>query len=213
VYRTRIKICGITREADGLAAARLGVDAIGLVFYPDSPRAVSAEQAARIVAALPAFVTTVGLFVDATETAVRDILARVPLDELQFHGSESPEYCAGFGRSWVKALRMRDDIDLHDEARRYAHARALLLDAWVADRAGGTGETFDWDRIPEALQRPVILAGGLSPDNVAEAVRRVRPWAVDVSGGVEERDTQGHKKYGCKSVDAMQAFVRGVNGV
>lgn len=210
--RTRVKICGLTRPEDAVTAARLGADAIGLVFHEPSPRAVTVDTARRILAALPPFVTTVGLFVDAPEARVREVLARVPLDLLQFHGDETPDYCAGFGRPWYKAVRMHADMDLHAACERYAGARALLVDAWVADLPGGTGQTFDWDRVPAELALPVVLAGGLSPDNVGEAIARVRPWAVDVSGGVEERDDNGNKRHGRKSAAAMEAFMRGVNG-
>lgn len=211
--RTRIKFCGISRPEDAQAAAQAGADAIGLVFYQRSPRAVSAEQARAVLTALPPFVSTVGLFVNAPEAAVREILSEVPLDLLQFHGDESPEYCQGFERPWIKAVRMHAGQDLYQQCRRFASARALLVDAWVPDRFGGTGETFDWKRIPADLDLPVVLAGGLSPDNVGEAVRQVRPWAVDVSGGVEERAPDGAKRPGHKSGQAMQAFARGVNGV
>lgn len=201
--RTRIKICGITRPQDALAAAQAGADAIGLVFYEGSSRAVDIARAEQICAALPAFVSTVGLFVDAPEQQVNEVLQRVPLDLLQFHGEETPQYCGLFSRPWIKALRMRDDIDLAVESTRYADARALLLDAWVPGQPGGTGETFDWQRVPRNPGYPVILAGGLNPDNVASAVHQCRPWAVDVSGGVEERP-------GIKSATAISAFVRGV---
>lgn len=211
--RVRIKFCGITRPADALAAARAGADAIGLVFYQPSPRAVSVDEALAVMAALPPFVTTVGLFVDAPTERVREILSLVPLDLLQFHGEESPEYCDAFDRPWIKAVRMQEEVDLHEQCARYANARGLLVDAWVADRPGGTGQTFDWARIPPDLPLPLILAGGLSPDNVAEAVSRVNPWAVDVSGGVEERAPDGAKRPGLKSGQAMQAFARGVKGV
>ena len=204
--RTRIKICGITRPEDGLEAARLGADAIGLVFYGPSPRCVTVEQAQAVLAALPPFVTSVGLFVNAGAEEVRQVLGQVPLDLLQFHGDESPAYCAGFGRPYIKALRMREGIDLAAEAGHYAGARGLLLDTYQAGTPGGTGTTFDWQRIPTDLPLPVILAGGLDAVNVAEAVRTVRPYAVDVSGGVE----QGK---GIKSAAKMAAFIRGVESV
>lgn len=204
--RTRIKICGITRPEDGLEAARLGADAIGLVFYGPSPRCVTVEQAQAVLAALPPFVTSVGLFVNAGAEEVRQVLGQVPLDLLQFHGDESPAYCAGFGRPYIKALRMREGIDLAAEAGHYAGARGLLLDTYQAGTPGGTGTTFDWQRVPTDLPLPVILAGGLDAVNVAEAVRTVRPYAVDVSGGVE----QGK---GIKSAAKMAAFIRGVESV
>ncbi len=201
--RTRVKICGFTRPGDALEAARLGVDAVGLVFYPDSPRYVTLETARVIAAALPAFVTVVGLFVDAAPETVEAVLERVPLDLLQFHGQESPEDCARYGRPYIKAIRMAEGIDLYREAERFHQARGPLLDAWHPAVPGGTGERFDWARIPADLPLPVILAGGLSPDNVAEAVRRVRPWAVDVSSGVESAK-------GVKDPAKMAAFLREV---
>ncbi len=182
---TRVKICGITVPEDGLEAARLGADAIGMVFYAKSPRAVDAEQAAKIVAALPPFVTTVGLFVNASVEEVSGVLAEVSLDLLQFHGDESPEYCVQFGRPYIKAIRMREGVDLSAELRRYSSGRGLLLDTYTPGVPGGTGESFDWDRVPENLASQIILAGGLTPDNVGEAIKQVRPYAVDVSGGVE----------------------------
>lgn len=180
----RIKICGITRPEDAVVAARAGADAIGLVFHEPSSRAVDARAAAAICAALPPFVTRVGLFVDAPPARIDAVLAEVPLDVLQFHGAETPETCRRHGRPYLRALRVGApgwDRDL--EAWR--DAQALLLDAWVPDCPGGTGRTFDWDRIPGGLPRPLVLAGGLTPDNVGGAVGRARPAAVDVSGGVE----------------------------
>lgn len=199
---TRIKICGITRPEDGRAAAEAGADAIGLVFYADSPRAVDPEQAASIVAALPPLVTVVALFVDATAASVNTVLSRVPVDVLQFHGSESVAFCEQFARPYLKALRMQPGSDIAALAAAYASARGLLLDSFRPGIPGGTGETFDWSQVP-ALQRPLILAGGLGPDNVATAMRRVRPAAVDVSGGVES--APGHKDRAL-----MQAFCAAV---
>lgn len=201
--RTRVKVCGITRPDDALSAVALGADAIGLVFYARSPRAVDAATAARIVGALPPFVTSVGLFVDAAMDEVRAVLERVPLGLLQFHGDESPAYCAGFGRPYMKAVRVRPDTDLRALAADYDAAAGLLLDAYRAGVPGGTGECFDWGLIPAALAKPVILAGGLTPENIADAVRRVRPYAVDVSSGVEADK-------GIKDVAKMAAFMRGV---
>jgi phosphoribosylanthranilate isomerase len=202
--RTRVKICGITREQDALEAARQGADAIGLVFYPPSPRAVITEQAAEAIHRLPAFVTVVGLFVDADREEISQTLARVRVDLLQFHGSESPQDCIGHGRPYIKAIRMREGIDLHEQARRYDSACGLLLDAYRAGVPGGTGGAFDWARVPSDLAGRIILAGGLTPDNVEQAVRRVRPYAVDVSGGVE----QGK---GVKDAAKIKAFMRGVS--
>lgn len=207
--RTRVKICGITRPEDGQMAARAGADAIGLVFYAPSPRSVQPAQAAAICAALPAFVTSTGLFVDAPAETVRATLDSVPLDLLQFHGDESPAYCASFGRPWIKALRVRDGMDLIQEATRYAGARALLLDTYVPGLPGGTGERFDWALIPSSLPLPVVLAGGLDAGNVAQAVQQVRPWAVDVSGGVEAHDPDTGKRLpGIKSADAVAALMQ-----
>lgn len=201
--RTRVKICGLTREADVRAAAALGTDAIGLVFYAPSPRAVTVEQAQRLCAALPPFVTSVGLFVDAEPERVRATLAQVPLDLLQFHGEEPPDYCAAFGRPWIKAIRMRPGTDLRDLRSRYGAAAGLLLDAYDPARAGGTGQCFDWDLVPPDLAPHIVLAGGLDPDNVAAAIRRVRPYGVDVSGGVEEAK-------GLKDRQKMAEFMKGV---
>jgi phosphoribosylanthranilate isomerase len=183
--RTRIKICGLREAAHARVAAEAGADAIGLVFYPRSPRCVSPEEAARVAASLPPFVTAVGLFVDADAAHVRSVLEAVPLDLLQFHGEETPEYCASFGRPFVRAVRMGPGTDLLEYAQRFSRARALLLDAFQPGQPGGTGHTFDWARIPRELPIPVILSGGLTAGNVGRAVREVRPWAVDVSSGVE----------------------------
>lgn len=200
--RTRIKICGITSPDDGRLAVEAGADAIGLVFHPPSPRAVSVDQAAAICAELPAFVTAVGLFVDPDAEQVAHALNGCPLDILQFHGHESPGFCAGFGRRYLKAVRMGTGTDLEEMAGRYG-GRRLLLDAYVPGQAGGTGETFRWSLIPAGLAPGVVLAGGLTPGNVAEAVRTVRPFAVDVSSGVEDRP-------GVKSAERLAAFVQGV---
>lgn len=201
--RTRVKICGITRPEDAIVAARLGADAIGLVFYAPSPRAVTAAQARAVCAALPPFVSVVGLFVDAPAAEVWEVLQAVPLDVLQFHGDEAPAYCAAFGRPYLKALRMRDGLDVAAAARRYVDAQGLLLDTYVPGAAGGTGRCFDWTRVPQALDKPIILAGGLTPDNVAEAITVAHPYGVDVSGGVEQ-------SRGIKSAAKMAAFMRGV---
>ncbi|HSD59501.1 MAG TPA: phosphoribosylanthranilate isomerase [Burkholderiales bacterium] len=200
---TRVKICGITRVEDAVAAARLGADAIGLMFYAKSPRAVSADQARRVVRALPPFVATVGVFVDPTPEEVRAALAAVPLHLLQFHGDEPPEFCAQFGVEYLKAARVRPGLDLIQYAARHAGAKALLLDAFVQGTHGGTGQAFDWSLIPGPLPLPLVLSGGLDPGNVAVAVRRVRPWAVDVSSGVEAAK-------GVKDPQKIAAFIQGV---
>jgi phosphoribosylanthranilate isomerase len=192
--RIRIKVCGITRPEDAQHAAALGVDAIGLVFYAPSPRAVTVQQASAVVAALPPFVTVVGLFVNATPDELRNVLDQVPIDVLQFHGDESPEDCEGCNRPFIKAIRMRDGVDLQAEAKRFASASGLLLDAYQPGVPGGTGESFEWSRAPQGLGKPIILAGGLTPANVGEAISVVQPYAVDVSGGVEVQ--KGIKDWG-----------------
>ena len=201
--RTRVKICGLTRAEDARAAVRQGADAIGLVFYPPSPRAVDIEQALAVLQGLPPFVTVVGLFVNERWERISEILHRVPIDRLQFHGDESPQECAGYGRPWIKAVRMRDGVDLPALKARYSEASALLLDAYQPGVPGGTGSAFDWERIPRELAGEIILAGGLDGDNVERAVREVCPYAVDVSGGVEQAK-------GIKDADKIAAFMRGV---
>ncbi|MBV2122933.1 MAG: phosphoribosylanthranilate isomerase [Candidatus Thiodiazotropha sp. (ex Ctena orbiculata)] len=201
--RTRIKICGITRTEDALTATRLGADAIGLVFYPPSPRSVSPEQAQRIVKSLPPFVTVVGLFVNEDRAVIEQILNQVPLDLLQFHGDESAEDCSGFGRPWIKAIRMRQETDLLSLEQQYKDASGLLLDTYQAGVPGGTGKTFDWDLVPESLAGKVILAGGLNSENVTRAVASLHPYAVDVSGGVEAAK-------GIKDAAKIEAFITGV---
>ncbi|MBV2089588.1 MAG: phosphoribosylanthranilate isomerase [Candidatus Thiodiazotropha sp. (ex Ctena orbiculata)] len=201
--RTRIKICGITRTEDALTATRLGADAIGLVFYPPSPRSVSPEQAQRIVKSLPPFVTVVGLFVNEDRAVIEQILNQVPLDLLQFHGDESAEDCSSFGRPWIKAIRMRQETDLLSLEQQYADASGLLLDTYQAGVPGGTGKTFDWDLVPESLAGRVILAGGLNSENVTRAVASLHPYAVDVSGGVEATK-------GIKDAAKIEAFITGV---
>jgi phosphoribosylanthranilate isomerase len=199
----RSKICGITCVADALLAAEAGADAIGLVFYAKSPRAVNPEQARAIVAALPPFVTTVGLFVNAGREEIQQVLRSVPLDILQFHGDEEPQACEGYGRPYFKALRVRAEDDLLALAKKYASAQAILLDAYVPGLHGGTGERFDWSLIPAGLPKPLILAGGLAPHNVREAIAQVRPYAVDVSGGVEASK-------GRKDAEKVREFIRQV---
>ena len=183
--RVRVKFCGFTRVEDALQAVELGVDAIGLVFVPASRRCVDLGRAREIAAAVPAFVATVGLFMDAPADAVRRVLDEVPLDLLQFHGQENADDCASFGRPWLKALAMGDGVDVAATASRYAAARGVLLDAHRSGEQGGSGQRFDWSRIPPALAPRIVLAGGLAPDNVAQAIAAVRPFAVDVSSGIE----------------------------
>jgi phosphoribosylanthranilate isomerase len=201
----RSKICGITRIEDALAAVDAGADAIGFVFYAKSSRAVSVEQARAIIAALPPFVTTVGLFVNISRCELTEILEIVPLDLLQFHGDETPEDCDGYHRPYIKALRVQAGDDIAASCRTYSRASGILLDTYVAGVPGGTGEAFDWSLIPQTLSKPIILAGGLTPDNVAQAIAQVRPYAVDVSGGVE-------MSKGIKDHDRIRAFMHAVRG-
>ena len=200
---TRVKVCGITRVEDALAAARVGVDAVGFVFYPSSPRYVAPERARDIAATLPPFVSTVGLFVDADAATVAATLQAIRLDYLQFHGAESPEFCAQFDVPFLKAVRVKPGVDLLQYAITFSAAKALLLDAFVAGMHGGTGQGFDWQLIPLNMPIPVILSGGLAPGNIAQAVRTVRPWAVDVSSGVEAAK-------GIKDANKIEQFMRGV---
>ncbi|KAA8706184.1 phosphoribosylanthranilate isomerase [Pseudomonas cannabina] len=202
----RSKICGITRIEDALAAVEAGADAIGLVFYPKSSRAVTIQQARAIIAALPPFVTTVGLFVNASRCELNETLEAVALDLLQFHGDETPEECDGYHRPYIKALRVKAGDDIAQACRAYRNARGVLLDTYVEGFPGGTGETFDWALIPDDLDKPVILAGGLTSANVAQAIAQVRPYAVDVSGGVE-------KSKGIKDREKILAFMSTVQGV
>ena len=202
----RIKICGITRVEDALVATSAGADAIGFVFYAKSPRAVDVEQARAIIAALPPFVTTVGLFVNMARDELYGLLSRVPLDLLQFHGDESVSQCEGFGRPYIKALRVKPGDDIAARVNEYPSASGILLDTYVEGVPGGTGEAFDWSLVPADLSKPVILAGGLQPGNVAEAVRQLRPYAVDVSGGVEASK-------GIKDAQKIAAFIQAARGV
>ena len=181
----RIKICGITRAEDGLAAAYAGADAIGMVFYEPSPRAVTIRQADEILSVLPPFVTTVALFVNPARDYVERVLGSVSIDLLQFHGDEAEDFCASFDCPYVKAARVKAGLDLVEYEVRYPTARGILLDAFTEQVYGGSGEQFDWKLIPAMLKKPFVLAGGLTPENVASAVTTVRPWAVDVSGGVD----------------------------
>lgn len=201
--RTRIKICGFTRREDAVFAAHLGIDAIGLVFYPASPRHVSIGQAVEIVAALPAFVAVVALFVNEQEHKIRDILAKVPVDCLQFHGDEPPEACRLYGKRYIKAIRMQQGIEVQDLGKHYHDAAGLLLDAYHPGVQGGTGSCFDWGLIPAQQPLPIILAGGLDAGNAQTAVEQVCPFALDVSSGVELGK-------GLKDKDKMKAFVNAV---
>ncbi|WP_430435650.1 phosphoribosylanthranilate isomerase [Methyloversatilis sp.] len=195
-------MCGFTREADLDGALALGVDAVGFVLYPPSPRAVTVARAAELARRVPPFVTRVGLFVNEDAATVERAAREAALDLLQFHGDESAEYCERFGLPWIKAVRVRPETDLLECADRFRGARALLLDAW-SEAWGGSGKRFDWSLIPPSLPMPLILSGGLDPDNVAEAVRNIRPSAVDVSSGVESAK-------GIKDVARVAAFISGV---
>ena len=206
---TRVKICGITRTQDVLAVAAGGADAIGLVFYERSPRHVSIAQAKQLADSLPPFVSVVGLFVNAEAVFVREVLASVPLDMLQFHGDESPEYCTQFPKPYLKAIRVKAGVDLLQCASDFRSAKGLLLDAHVEGIPGGTGAAFDWALIPQRLPLPVILSGGLNAENVAAAIKRVRPYAVDVSSGVEAGGVEAGK--GIKDAAKVAAFVNEVN--
>ncbi|MBR9828243.1 MAG: phosphoribosylanthranilate isomerase [Oceanospirillales bacterium] len=182
---TRVKICGITCYADAMSAIEAGADALGFVFYEPSPRYLSPAAAADIIRRLPPFVTTVGLFVNAAEDLVADVIQQTGIDLLQFHGDEPEDFCRRFGRPYIKAFRVRPELDIMALVQRYTSARGVLLDAYRPGVPGGTGDVFDWALIPPSLAPKVILAGGLTADNVATAVARVAPYAVDVSGGVE----------------------------
>jgi phosphoribosylanthranilate isomerase len=202
----RSKICGITRIEDALSAVEAGADAIGLVFYAKSPRAVTVQQARAIIAAMPPFVTTVGLFVDAIRCELAEILDAVPLDLLQFHGDESPADCEGYHRPYIKALRVKPGDDIAAHVALYSNASGVLLDTYVPGIPGGTGEAFDWSLVPVGLSKPVILAGGLTAENVAQAISRVRPYAVDVSGGVEVAK-------GIKDAEMIRAFIQAMKAI
>ncbi|NOT12626.1 MAG: phosphoribosylanthranilate isomerase [Methylococcaceae bacterium] len=202
--RTRVKICGITRAEDAVSASQLGVDAIGLVFYPPSPRHVEIEQAIAIVDALPAFVSVVALFVDEQEPIIREVLKKVAIDCLQFHGDESADACRQYGKRYMKAIRMHHGIDLNALAHDYHDAAGLLLDAYHPGAKGGTGSVFNWDWILKQSLLPVVLAGGLDATNVRQAIKKVRPYAVDVSSGVEAGK-------GIKDIVKMATFIKAVN--
>jgi phosphoribosylanthranilate isomerase len=213
--RTRVKICGITRAEDALAASDAGADAIGLVFWPGTPRVVTHAQARSIIAVLPAYVSVVGLFVDPDAQAVHEALAAVPIDVLQFHGAEPAAFCRAFGRRYVKAIPVKDGIDLLESLSPYDDAAGVLFDAFrEGDLPGGTGRAFDWGRLTADVRgriaAPLILSGGLDPDNVAHAIEAVSPWGVDVSSGVEERDRNGAPRRGLKDPARITAFVQGV---
>lgn len=202
----KIKFCGITRAEDGAAAAALGADAIGFVFYASSPRYVEPAQAARIARQLPPFLCKVGLFVNAPPAFVTDIVNTVGIDVVQYHGDESPLDCQQGPRPWIKAIRIRPTLDLVAECARFATADAWLFDGYDASLYGGSGQLFDWERVPGERARPIIMAGGLTPDNVAAAIRASRPYAVDVSGGIEAAK-------GIKDHEKMRKFIAEVKRV
>ncbi|EGF07182.1 phosphoribosylanthranilate isomerase [Neisseria bacilliformis ATCC BAA-1200] len=204
--KIRTKICGITRPEDAAAAARLGADAVGLVFYPQSKRAVTPAQAAQIVAALPPFVSAVALFVNESADNIRAVLRQVPIDTIQFHGDEDDAFCCQFARPYLKAVRVRHAEDIRTASSRFPNARAILFDAYHPQAYGGTGQSFDWTLLARYTGKPWILAGGLTPENAAEAVRISGAAAVDVSGGVESAA-------GIKDAAKIAAFLRSVEAV
>ncbi len=201
--RVRVKICGITRLEDALCAVEQGADAIGLVFYDQSPRNVSINQAIEIANHIPAFVSVVGLFVNAEPSFINEVITNAKIDLLQFHGDETPEECASYSLPFIKAIRVKSDTNLVQYAKEYSAAKGLLLDTYAEGVAGGTGHVFDWNLIPKQLAKPIILAGGLKADNVAQAIQQVMPYAVDVSGGVEASK-------GIKDAAKIAAFMRQV---
>lgn len=200
----RVKFCGFTRSEDVQSAVMLGADALGFVFYPPSKRAVTPDQAVRLMALVPAFVTRVGLFVDASPEVITEIAKRTRLNLIQFHGSEAPADCEAIGLPYIRAIRMRPEVDVLAEMEAYASASGFLLDAYQPGIPGGTGAQFDWGRIPQTSV-PVILAGGLTPDNARDAIDAVAPWALDVSGGIESEP-------GIKDPDKMARFIQASRG-
>lgn len=205
-FRTRVKICGITRVEDALAVSRYGVDAIGLVFYAKSPRNIEVHQALEICQELPAFVTVVALFKDADEAYVRSVISQLPIDLLQFHGAETESFCQQFEKPYIKAVGMSGQNDMAGFAKQFTSARGLLLDSHAIGEDGGSGHVFDWGVIPENIQGQIILAGGLTADNVANAISQVRPFAVDISSGVESSG-------GIKDEALIKAFMSEVKRV
>lgn len=199
----RVKVCGITRSEDAIAAVQNGVDAIGFVFWPHSTRYIDPESARRIAEVIPPFICTVGVYVDPDAAWVEETARAAKLNLLQFHGDESPEFCNQFSQPYIKAIRVKPDTDLLQYAQRYGAAKGLLLDTYAADMPGGTGHAFDWQLIPQQLSLPLILSGGLNPDNVARAIKQTQPWAVDVSSGVEASK-------GIKDEKKIIAFMQGV---
>lgn len=203
MIRTRVKICGITRMEDAMTAVDAGVDAIGFVFYEESPRCIAQEQAAEIAQKLPPFVSKVGLFVDMSSKKIATILNAVSIDLLQFHGVEDPVICRSYGMPYIKAVRMHENIDVHQICDNYFDASALLLDNFISGIPGGTGKTFQWGMVPTNLNKHIILAGGLTAENVSVAISEVSPYAVDVSSGVEMQT-------GIKDQEKIKNFMQGV---
>ena len=201
--RVRVKVCGITRVEDALAAARHGADAIGFVFWDQSARSVAPAQAREIASRLPPFVSTVGVYVDPSPEWVEETAVTAGLSLLQFHGEELPDFCSQFRLPYIKALRVREGVDLLQYGKLYQNAKGLLLDTYTAGMPGGTGQVFDWGLIPRDFPLPLVLSGGLNPDNVMPAIKQVRPWAVDVSSGVEIAK-------GIKDINKISAFMQGV---
>ena len=201
---TKVKICGFTEPNNARDAALAGVDAIGLVFYDKSPRNVDIHSAQKIIEALPPFINRVGLFVNANPSFVDEILCEVPLDTLQFHGDESVLDCAQYQMPFIKSLRVKPDTNVKEIAENFSSASALLLDSFSPSSYGGTGESFDWSLACVKISLPIILAGGLTVDNVADAIKQVNPYAVDASSGVESAP-------GVKDIDKIEAFIRHTN--
>lgn len=199
----RVKVCGITRCEDAMSAVKAGVDAIGFVFWPPSSRYINTDSAYSIACRVPSFVTVVGVYVDPDVSWVEQTIKTVKLNLLQFHGNESPEFCAQFSVPYIKAIRIKEDTDLLQYAQQYKTAKGLLVDTYTPGIPGGTGHTFDWNLIPQQLPLPLILSGGLNPQNVSNAIRETRPWAVDVSSGVEVSK-------GIKNEEKIFAFMQGV---
>lgn len=204
--RTRVKICGLTSIDDAKAAVDAGADAIGLMFYKPSPRYVPLSMAEQIIAKVGPFVTTTAVLVDMPAEEIKELLKRLPVQLLQFHGNEPASFCEQFERPYIKAIRMKPDLDVIAEMQQYSSAQGVLLDAYQPGVPGGTGESFDWDRVPQSSDKPIILAGGLKPDNVETAVKQVLPYAVDVSGGVESSP-------GKKDANKIQQFIKNVHAL
>lgn len=205
--RTRVKMCAMTRIEDALLAAQLGADAVGLIFYELSPRFIAIPQAKKIIAQLPPYISTVGVFANAKQDFIENTLNQVPLDLLQFQGDETPQECEIYHKPYVKAVHMNttDKIDFEKIIHLYANAKALLLDSKIpGGLPGGTGKIFDWSQIPKNLSKPIILAGGLTPENVATAIRQVQPYAVDVTSGIEAQK-------GIKDPEKMKAFMHAID--